>query len=49
MNADLLNLVLLPITQLKIQNKIQLMYIQMQVYKQMNVIVPWNWGQHIIA
>ena len=45
MNTDLLKFVLLPIKQLKIQNKIQLIYIQIQIYIQMNIIAPWAWGQ----
>ena len=40
-NADLLNLALLPIKHLKIQNKIQLIYIQIQIYIQTNIIAPW--------
>ena len=34
MNADLLNLALSPIKQLKIQNKKQLIYIQIEIYIQ---------------
>ena len=49
MNVDLLNLALSPIKQLKIQNKIQIIYIQLQIYIQVNIIVPWAWGQQIIA
>ena len=49
MNTDLLNVALSPIKQLKIQSKIQLIYIHMQLYLQINIIVPWNWGQHIIT
>ena len=49
MYADLLNLAISPIKQLKILNKIQLIYIQMEIYIQMDIIVPWTWGQHIIA
>ena len=45
MNADLLNLALLLIKQLKIQNKIELIYIQIQIYIQMNIIAPWASGQ----
>ena len=42
MNADLLNLALPPIKQMKIQNKMQLIYIyiQIQIYVQMNIIAP---------
>ena len=42
MNADLLNLALPPIKQLKIQNKIQLIYIQIQIqiFIQTNIIAP---------
>ena len=45
MNADLLNLALSPIKQLKIQNKIHLIYIQMEINTQMNIIVP-GLGNH---
>ena len=45
MDADLLNLVLHPIKQLKIWNKMHLIYIQLQIYIQINIIVPWAWGQ----
>ena len=45
MNTDLLNLALPSIKQLKIQNKIQLIYIQIQINIQMNIIAPWTWGQ----
>ena len=48
MNTDLLNLALSSIKQLKIQIEIQLIYIQMQIYIQMN-IVPWTWEQYIIT
>ena len=41
MSADLLNLALYPIKQQKIQNKIQLIYIQMQLYVQTNIITLW--------
>ena len=40
MNSDLLNLALPPIKQLKIQNKIQLIYIQIQINIQTNIIDP---------
>ena len=40
MNTDLLNLALSPLKQLKIQNKIQLIYIQIQFYIQTNIIAP---------
>ena len=43
MNANLLNLALPPIKQLKIQNKIQLIYIQIQIYIQMNIISSCAW------
>ena len=49
MNAELLNLALSPVKQLKIQNKMQLIYIQMQIYAQTNIIVPSTWGQHKIT
>ena len=41
MNSYLLNLALPPIKKLKIQNKIQLIYIQIQIYIQTNIIAPW--------
>ena len=44
MNAHFLNLALLPIKQLKIQNKIQLMYIQIQIYIQTNIICSLGLG-----
>ena len=48
-NANLLNIALSPMKQLKIQNKIQLIYIQVQIYIQMNIIGCCTWGQHTIA
>ena len=45
MNTDLLNLALPPIKQLKIQNKIQIIYIQIQIYIQMNITASLAWGQ----
>ena len=45
MNADLLNIALTPIKQLKIENKIQLIYIHIQINIQMNIIAPWSWEQ----
>ena len=48
-NACLINLALSPLKQMKIQNKIQLIYIQMQLNIQMNIVVPCTWGQHTIT
>ena len=48
-NTYLLNLALYPIKQLKIQNKLQLIYIQMQLDIQMNIVFPCSWGQHTVA
>ena len=45
MNRDLLNLALHPIKQLQIQNKIQSIYLQIQIYGQMNIITPCSWRQ----
>ena len=49
MNAYLLSLALSPIKLLKIQNKIQLIHIQMLFNIQTNIVVPCTWGQHTIA
>ena len=45
MNANLLNLALPLIKQLKIQNKMQLIYIQIQINIQTNIIAPRLWRQ----
>ena len=42
-NAYLLDVALSPIKQLKIQNKIQLLYMQMEIYIQINSVVPCTW------